>query len=118
MMQFQKQCRLHRAFKIYHPTIGFLYVPNSFTKVPWGEQGPFFVRANKQGFRSNFDFCEKKKSDKDKRIVFLGDSYTDGSGVEAEKRFSNLFARSFKRLECYNFGLEEGILWETRKKMI
>jgi carbamoyltransferase len=64
---------------------------------------PYYITTNNFGFRSNFDF--KKESQRKKRIIFLGDSFTAGDGVANEDRFSDLVMDSISNLECYNFGL-------------
>jgi len=91
-------------------------VPNTFIRIP-DVREPYFIKTNKQSFRSNFDYAKKKILDK--RIVFLGDSYTAGDGVPNEKRFSDLLSEEFKSLETYNFGLsgsgidQQVLIYET-----
>ena len=92
----------HRMLIRYHPVIGHLYVPTTFIRIP-DKHEPYFIKTNKQGFRSNFDYFKNKTLDK--RIVFLGDSFTAGDGLSNEQRFSDLLPQSFERFESYNFGL-------------
>ena len=80
-----------------------IYLPPNLTMRKLYSEKPYHIKTNKQGFRANFDF-EKQKKEGEKRIVFLGDSYTAGDGVANEKRFSNLVAETFGA-SCYNFGL-------------
>ncbi|MDP1844476.1 MAG: hypothetical protein Q8K64_13745 [Sediminibacterium sp.] len=49
------------------------------------------------------DFNRNKLSDKD-RAMFIGDSFTEGYGVDSSKRFSNLVEKE-TGLECLNFGV-------------
>ena len=92
----------HRSLLRYDKKIGHLFTPNLKMRKLYSEK-PYQIKTNKQGFRANFDF-EKQKKKGEKRIVFLGDSYTAGDGVANEKRFSNLVAETFGA-SCYNFGL-------------
>ncbi|MGZ4846660.1 MAG: hypothetical protein ACXV5N_10810 [Halobacteriota archaeon] len=92
----------HRTDKAYDPVVGWLYVPNQFKRMP-DPTHPYFIKTNNQGFRSNFPF--EKERHGEKRIIFLGDSFTAGDGVANEDRFSDLVMTSIGNLECYNFGL-------------
>ncbi len=94
--------RAHRMIIAYDEHIGHLYVPSSKVRVPHVEY-PYFVKTNKQGFRSEYDFVEEKDSG-EIRIVFLGDSFTAGENVDNKHRFSNLIEKELG-CECYNFGL-------------
>jgi len=55
------------------------------------------LSANADGFRMDSE-------DQDARIAFIGDSYTWGTGVEREERFSNLLAQSLGQ-PVSNWGL-------------
>ena len=92
----------HRSLLRYDQKIGHLFTPNLSMRKLYSEK-PYHIKTNKQGFRANFDF-KKQKKENEKRIIFLGDSYTAGDGVANEKRFSNLVSETFGA-ECYNFGL-------------
>ena len=92
----------HRTDTSYHPTFGWLYVPNQLKRMPDPTE-PYYIRTNAEGFRSNFDF--DKRSQGKKRIIFIGDSFAAGDGVANEDRFSDLVTSSIGNLECYNFGL-------------
>ncbi|MEX2567693.1 MAG: carbamoyltransferase N-terminal domain-containing protein [Cyclobacteriaceae bacterium] len=92
----------HRTLIQYNKEIGHLYVPNLKMRVPYSEN-PYYIITNNQGFRSNIDYTRENKGGK-KRILYLGDSYTAGDGVENEKRFSDLIVKNFDA-ESYNFGL-------------
>ncbi len=92
----------HRTLLCYNEMFGHLYVPNLTMRIPYSEK-PYFVRTNKQGFRSNIDYTIQKPSH-NPRMVFLGDSYVAGDGVANEKRFSDIVAAEFN-VDCYNFGL-------------
>ena len=95
----------YRSYRIYDDKIGWLYVPNSRFRVisDEAEKGAYFLKTNKQKFRSDFDF-NISKGDK-KRILFFGDSYTAGTVVDNSSRFTDLIGNRVNNLECYNFGL-------------
>lgn len=92
----------HRNLLRYDEQLGHLYVPNLTMRIPYSEK-PYFIRTNKQGFRSNINYDVQNPNDKP-RILFLGDSYTAGDGVANEKRFTDIVAAEFG-VDSYNFGL-------------
>jgi carbamoyltransferase len=93
----------HRTLIRYDELLGHRYVANLTMRMPYSEK-PYYIRTNKQGFRSNVDYFQNKNNQDEKRIVFLGDSFTAGDGVANEKRFSDLLC-SYFNAESYNFGL-------------
>ena len=62
----------HRMVIRYHPTIGHLFVPDLVARIPH-EDGGYFVRTNRQGFRSDHDFGAPRSERP--RILFFGDSF-------------------------------------------
>lgn len=65
---------------------------------------------------------EKQKESVKKRILFLGDSFIEGYGIEKDKRLSNLVEKSMD-VECLNFGTSGSfgttqmrLLYETKAK--
>ena len=69
------------------------------------EAGGYLVRTNNWGFRSEFDFHEKKSDPNIKRILLFGDSFTAGEGVSNKKRYSDVLQSLLPNCEIYNFGL-------------
>ena len=59
-------------------------------------------RANTQGFRANHDF---EPGAARRRIAFLGDSYTFGSGVEDDQTFAAVLESMLVDTRSYNFGV-------------
>jgi len=92
----------HRTIIRYDANIGHLFVPNILMRQPRSEK-PYYVKTNAQGFRADCDF-KNKNTTGEKRIAFIGDSFTAGEGVANEKRFSDLIAASFGA-QSYNFAL-------------
>lgn len=92
----------HKTLIRYDKNIGHLFVPGITMRQPHSEK-PYYVKTNKQGFRANFDYTEKKEPG-ETRIAFIGDSYTAGEGVANEMRFSDITAKAFGA-SSYNFGL-------------
>jgi len=67
------------------------------------------MRYNAYGFRDSQDGFTPRKSDKEVRILFVGDSFTEGVGVKVESRFSNLLfgrlaAEGVRHLKTMNIG--------------
>lgn len=70
-------------------------------------------RSNRQGFRSRRDFEVEAGV---RRIVFLGDSFTFGSGVEEDQTFAALLEARLTDTRCFNlgiggFGVDQ--MWQT-----
>jgi carbamoyltransferase len=85
----------------YHAEVGHLYVPNLSARVPH-EDGGYFVRTNRLGFRSDWEFDAPRG--KAPRIVFLGDSFTAGDGVDNQQRFAEQVGQQLGA-EVFNFGV-------------
>ncbi len=91
----------HRMILAHHPRFGQLYVPGINARVP-GPAGPYFVKTNGQGFRSDWEF-RREKSGKPRILVF-GDSYTAGDGVTNRDRFAEKLGDIYGA-EVFNFGV-------------
>jgi len=91
----------HRQVIQYHPELGHLYVPGLCARIPH-ENGGYFVRTNALGFRSDAEF-EKARGARP-RILFFGDSFTAGDGVDNAERFTERVGEALDA-EVYNFGL-------------
>lgn len=92
----------HKTLIRYDENIGHLFVPNLLMRQPYSEK-PYYVKTNQQGFRSDFNY-EPANKGPEKRIAFIGDSFTAGEGVANEKRFSDLVSKAFAA-QPYNFAL-------------
>jgi hypothetical protein len=95
---------MNRKLFKYHPIIGYQFIPNLKTRIIH-ESGGYLLRTNNWGFRSEFDFQEKKSDPNVKRILLFGDSFTAGDGVSNKKRYSDVFQMLTPNCEIYNFGL-------------
>ena len=91
----------HRMVIQYHPTIGHLFVPNLNARIP-SVDGAYYVRTNAQGFRADVDFTSQRSDGP--RIVFLGDSFTAGDGVENAQRFTDQVGQALGA-QVYNFAV-------------
>jgi carbamoyltransferase len=91
----------HRMLVRHDAEIGHRYVPDLKARVPH-EAGGYFVRTNSQGFRSDSEFTQPKGHRP--RLVFLGDSFTAGDGVDNLERFAELTGDQLDA-EVYNYGL-------------
>jgi len=85
----------------YHPVIGHMFVPNLRARLP-NETGGYFMVTNSLGFRSDFEFVERKGVMP--RILMFGDSYTAGDNCVNADRYSDQLARMLDA-EVYNYGL-------------
>ena len=95
------QGRAHRLVLCHDPLIGQRYVPNQRARVPF-EEGGYSVVTNSSGFRSDVEFATAR-GDRP-RIIFLGDSFTAGFGVDNGDRFADL-AGDLLGAEVYNAGI-------------
>lgn len=59
-------------------------------------------KSNHQGFRDTREFTANTPG---RRIAFLGDSYTFGSGVTREETFAIRLERMLENTSCYNYGI-------------
>jgi carbamoyltransferase len=91
----------HRMVFQYHSVIGHLFVPNLNARIP-NELGGYYVKTNKQGFRSELEFCKERGNRP--RILFFGDSNTAGDGCNNHERFPELVGHALDA-EVYNYGL-------------
>ncbi|APR82396.1 Nodulation protein nolO [Minicystis rosea] len=85
----------------HDPEVGHRYLPNLKARLP-SEHGGFFVRTNADGFRSDVEFVRERSGRP--RILFFGDSFTAGDGVENHERFSDLVGEALGA-ETYNYGV-------------
>ena len=83
---------------VYDPTLGWRLKPNYFG-VEKTNEFEVTYKTNELGFRGD-DFVEK-----DKNIVFLGDSFTFGEGVEEDKIISTLIQGKLPDYEIINLGI-------------
>ncbi|TPW02914.1 MAG: hypothetical protein FD129_3124, partial [bacterium] len=91
----------HRMILAHHPRFGQLYVPGINARVP-GPAGPYFLKTNGQGFRSDWEFRREKGGKP--RILVFGDSYTAGDGVTNRDRFAEKLGDTYGA-EVFNFGV-------------
>ncbi len=96
-----KPARGHRMVLCHDEVIGQRYVPNQRARIPF-EDGGYLVETNSLGFRSNREFTAART--RRRRILFLGDSYTAGYGVDNDERFAEL-AGGLLDCEVYNAGV-------------
>jgi len=83
------------------PHVGWKLEPSA--RIP-EQQAEYSViyQTNPQGFRSPYDF-EQPKSER--RIAFLGDSFTFGSGVADGETFVALIDEALRGAEVFNYGI-------------
>lgn len=92
-----------RSLLRYHPRIGHTFIPGIKSRVPH-ESGGYLIKVNEQGFRSNYNFADKKDS-RQFRILLFGDSQTAGDGVSNGERYGDFLEELIPNLRAYNFGI-------------
>ncbi len=94
--RIQKQEKKYRIKnKIYHHTLK----QNIKTQSIWGGN-KYLTCTDKFGFRN---FCDKIDN-QNKNIILIGDSFTEGIGLEYKKTFSGMFAKKMD-LRVMNMGV-------------
>jgi len=83
------------------PFVGWKLEPDA--RIP-ERQAEYSVtyRTNPQGFRSPYDFSRPKTK---RRIAFLGDSFTFGSGVADDETFAALIDAELPETQVFNYGI-------------
>ena len=85
----------------FDPLIGWKLPPDAVLQEQHDEYS-ITIRGNRQGFRSAHDFDSPTPL---KKLVFLGDSYTFGSGVEGGETFAAHLETRVADARSYNFGI-------------
>lgn len=83
----------------YDEDIGYLHRPGGHSHF-YRSCYDFVNNYNDEGFRD----INRKRNSADSRILFLGDSFTEGFGVNVSDRFSNKLEKALNK-ECINFGI-------------
>ena len=86
----------------YDRVLGWVNIPNIRIENMYGKG--IYLKTNSRGFRNNVDFKKKVPIGK-KRIVFSGDSFTQGYGVKNEQCWCNLFCKLDSGLQAVNMGV-------------
>ncbi len=69
----------------------------------WGDQ-QYSLQTNSLGFKGTFEKEIKKKKEK-RRILFLGDSFTEGIGIAYEDSFVGILEKKYPEFEILNAGV-------------
>lgn len=96
-------CHWRRQVFQYHPVLGWWHLPNLLARIPLG-QTYHLVKTNSIGMRSEREYPTSRPEGR-KRVLFLGDSYTAGDGVDNRDRFTDLLEQRYPHLDALNFGL-------------
>lgn len=98
-----------RIYELYDPKVtkidealGWRHKPNSYKDVFFEDKG-FLINYNEKGLRGTFK--NYKKTAKKYRVLFLGDSFTDGSTIPDGKIFTNILESINNRIETVNMGV-------------
>ncbi|MBV8850798.1 MAG: SGNH/GDSL hydrolase family protein [Methylobacteriaceae bacterium] len=86
--------------RIANPVYGHALAPNFDSEEVWG-QGKSHITTNSLGFK-DVRVREVPLQSAKKRILFLGDSFTEGIGLPYEQTFVGQFAAAFPQLDVLN----------------
>ena len=93
-----------RQYTTHHDTFGIWHLTNVKVRFPGAGNKSYYIRTNSIGIRDDREFAPSRPEGI-RRILLFGDSFTFGSGVDVEKRYSNIIERTIDNLEIMNFGL-------------
>lgn len=104
----------------YDPIYGWRKIPNvKTTRISTRGKNSVFFRINSKGFRGpEYPY---EKPDNEYRVLFLGDSFTEGYMVKEEDHFANVMKRQlnnlkiFKHVEALNSGTAG---WGTDQELL
>ena len=90
-----------KKYRIKNPFFHHTLEANIKTKSHWGNI-KYYTCTNKEGFRIN---CDKKiKKEDSHQIIFIGDSFTEGLGLDYHKTFVGLYD-DFSNYNILNMGV-------------
>jgi len=89
-------------FRVAHPVYGHTFRPNYEGDEQWGTTRNNVV-TNSLGFKDATSREVPLRPDR-KRVLFVGDSFTDGVGVPYEEPFVGRFGSAFPNLDVLNAG--------------
>jgi hypothetical protein len=92
------------SFRVLDKNLHHSLAPNVSGFSRWGHaRYPYYT--NSLGFRDNSNRNIKLVSDRSKRVVVIGDSFVEATGLTWEETFVGLFAAAFPNVEVLNAGL-------------
>ncbi len=95
--QLNLQARMRPPLYIADPILGFRLKPNLHTFYQAPNQPPISINISSQGFREDKIYPYQKPKNTF-RILMLGDSFTEGDEVPADKTFSKLLEQQLNQL--------------------
>jgi hypothetical protein len=101
--RIEASAQVEGPFMEYHPIRGFALVPNANTHMAATEYD-VPVNINHAGLRMDRDIPEARTPGVP-RILFLGDSFTFGHGIDAPHRFTDVIQQAWPEAEILNFGV-------------
>jgi len=101
--RIEASAQVEGPFMEYHPTRGFALVPNANTHMA-AKEYDVPVRINHAGLRMDREIPVARTPGVP-RVLFLGDSFTFGHGVDAPHRYTDLIQHDWPEVEILNFGV-------------
>ena len=92
-----------RQFWEHHPTLGWAHLPGTVGRLKTAN-GVIEIRINSAGLRESEEIPERKPPGK-LRMVFLGDSYAWGYGVEERERLGELLEAAYSWIRTVDLGV-------------
>ena len=91
-----------KTYRIKNDDFHHSFLPSFSGTGDWGNNS-YRVCTDRNGFKSS---CDKKdKADKYFDIAFIGDSFTEGIGLEYQDSFVGMFANEYPNLKIANLGV-------------
>ena len=93
------------VFEVLDTRMNHVFAPNvSHATAVWGRRR-YEMNTNSLGLRDSAARQVEPISDKPHRVLFLGDSFTEGIGLPWEDTFVGLFAAAYPNVEVLNGGV-------------
>lgn len=93
----------YNSFRCPNPYFHHGLIPYQATKNKWGDR-EFDIYTNSLGFKDEACKTIALKSDR-KRILFMGDSFTEGVGMSWEESFLGILDKNLSDVEILNAGV-------------
>lgn len=106
MLKYLDPKKSEKVYRVSHSIYHHDLAPNISTKGIWGDE-TYSVCTNHFGFKISCNKLNSNKLDtnKLKNIAFIGDSFTEGVGLEYEDTFVGIIDSKLRNFNIYNMGV-------------
>jgi lysophospholipase L1-like esterase len=108
------------SFRIADPHIRNTLAADVDDGIGWWDRA-YPVRTNSLGLRDAVVRTVARRTDKAQRVLFIGDSFTEGVGLPWEETFVGLFAARFPGIEVLNaatVGYSPSMYWKKTVRLL